>query len=140
MNDQRLENIINKLDILNKLIDTEEIKANAKNFTQKMKELEEALKKVSQNKALKSLIKKILENSNDMSLFDLIIEIRENDKNLEQDILDLLKIKFLVDDIKEILNNSVLAKLINRVMAQNSRRRVLFVTLKNWEISNKKER
>ena len=131
MNDQRLENIINRLDVLNKLIDTEEIKANAKNFTQKIKELEEALKKVSQNKALKSLIKKILENSNDMSLFDLIIEIRKNDKNLEQDILDLLKIKFLVDDIKEILNNSVLAKLINRVMAQNSRRRVLFVTLKN---------
>jgi len=102
LNDQRLENIINRLDILNKLIDTEEIKANAKNFTQKIKELEEALKKVSQNKALKSLIKKILENSNDMSLFDLIIEIRKNDKNLEQDILDLLKIKFLEYSFSEI--------------------------------------
>ena len=102
MNDQRLENIINRLDVLNKLIDTEEIKANAKNFTQKIKELEEALKKVSQNKALKSLIKKILENSNDMSLFDLIIEIRKNDKNLEQDILDLLKIKFLEYSFSEI--------------------------------------
>ena len=85
---------------------------------------------MSQNKALESLIKKILENSNDMSLFDLIIEIRKNDKNLEQDILDLLKIKFLVDDIKEILNNSVLAKLINGIMAQNIRRRVFFATLK----------
>jgi len=102
LNDQRLENIINRLDVLNKLIDTEEIKANAKNFTQKIKELEEALKKVSQNKALKSLIKKILENSNDMSLFDLIIEIRKNDKNLEQDILDLLKIKFLEYSFSEI--------------------------------------
>ena len=102
LNDQRLENIINGLDVLNKLIDTEEIKANAKNFTQKIKELEEALKKVSQNKALKSLIKKILENSNDMSLFDLIIEIRKNDKNLEQDILDLLKIKFLEYSFSEI--------------------------------------
>ena len=102
MNDQRLENIINRLDVLNKLIDTEEIKANAKNFTQKMKELKEALKKVIHNKALKSLIKKILENSNDMSLFDLIIEIRKNDKNLEQDILDLLKIKFLEYSFSEI--------------------------------------
>ena len=126
----KLENAINRLNILNNLIDTEEVKENAKNLTQKMKELEELLKKLSQNESLKSLIKKILENSEDMNILDLISEVRKNNKDFEQDIIDILKIKFLVDDIKEILNNSFLAKLINGIISQNRRRRVLFATLK----------
>ena len=55
---------------------------------------------------------------------------RNNEKDFEQDLLDLLKISFIVDDIKHILKNTFIARLINGIMVQNRRRRVLFGTLK----------
>ena len=126
LNNENLKKVIDDLKALNERFNATQETENIKSFFIKTKELQQNLLKISKNQKFKELIKNMLLNSEGMSLTDFIRELRKSGINYEDDIKVILQVQFLIDDIKEILSSSAIAKEIEKLFPKkDSNLRVL---------------
>jgi hypothetical protein len=114
----KLNESISVLIEINTKINQTELREDTKQLVEIIKELNECLMKIKNNPQLRELIFEVLLGSEKITLSNLKKQIRKKNLHIGEDINNLIKIEFLIDDIKEIISSSSVIKDIAKVFRE----------------------